>query len=695
MRPAVLAVIGGGPRAAMLLERLAANLPAHGAVPHGPGLEVHVVEPHGPGSGRIWRRDQSPLVMLNSRAVDITCFTDASVECGGPAVDGPSLLEWAQSLAGEGLEEFGPGRYADAELLEALAGNPGLAAEAAGLDEASFPTRRLASLYLEWFFRRAARSLEARGVRVRVHRDTAVGIEACEGPARPGAAVVRLAGGTRLAADAVLLALGHTDAEVPAPSSDYAAFAERHGLAFVGPGYTTELDLSALTPGRDVIVSGLGLAFVDLVVMLFEGHGGRFVPDPTAGPEEGALRYEPSGREPRLLAGSRRGVPYHSKVRGALQGEAPGALRFLTADAVAGLLAEHEQLDFGQHLWPLIASDVEYASYRELFTGHPHRVALPWVEFSERFVAAGWRSPERAALVAAAVPDPEDRVDLEALDRPLAGLAEELTGSSPGPMHDGDAPARAHLAVVRHILRDLRLRDSGEHSETLGLFLGILRAYMELGRLVPLDRLTPDSQRIVCGWWHGFFSFVDSGPPAFRLRELLALERAGLLRFLGPDLTVSADEASGLFRASAAGGTVTASADAFVEARLPGPAVRRSANPLVTSLVAEGLVQEQLLDATEGRAGTGRLLVAADARAVGPASGWLFAVGAGTSSWGAGAFARPRSNAAPFRETDALARTLLGTLSAARPRSQRTQRDGVDSPARLAVAVALLHPLAG
>ena len=37
----------------------------------------------------------------------------------------------------------------------------------------------------------------------------------------------------------------------------------------------------------------------------------------------------------------------------------------------------------------------------------------------------------------------------------------------------------------------------------------------------------------------------------------------------------------------------------------------------------------------------------------------LFGIGPGTSGWGAGAFARPNTNAAPFRENDALARTIL------------------------------------
>lgn len=625
MKPAVLAVIGGGPRAAMLLERVAANLPALRPSP----LEIHVVEPHAPGSGRIWRRDQSPLLALNSRAADITMFTDSSVQCEGPAADGPSLIEWAVDVTAGG-----PLTADDDELWRALAASTELVAEVRSLAPESFPTRRLQSLYLEWFFRRAVAQLDRHSVPVTVHRDTAIRVEAAAEAGR--AAVIHLASGRHVAADAVVLALGHTDREPSETSGAFAEFAQRHGLAYVPPAYTTDADLSVLGAGRDVIVSGLGLAFVDLAVLLFEGRGGSFVPEPAAGPEDGALRYVPSGHEPRLLAGSRRGVPFHSKVRGGLQGDAPGPLRFLTQDAVSRLLARRGVLDFTEDLWPLIAREVTFSYYQELFTGHPQRVRLDWAEFAAGFEDLPWGSPGLQALIAAAVPATADRLDLGRLDQPLSGFV----GSS----------AEVRHAVVHHVLDDLRLRDSGEHSETLALFLGILRAYMELGRLVPLERLTPASRELVCGWWHGFFSFVDSGPPAWRLRELLALERAGVVRFLGPDLRIEADEDAGVFRASSAGGAVTVEAHAFVEARLPAPSVSASANPLLRTLAADGLAREDA---------SGRLVVDREARVAGRAAPWLFAVGAGTSGWGAGAFARPHSNSAPFRDTDALARRLL------------------------------------
>ena len=38
-----------------------------------------------------------------------------------------------------------------------------------------------------------------------------------------------------------------------------------------------------MRPGEPVIVRGTGLAFVDLAVLLFEGRGGRYEPDPELG----------------------------------------------------------------------------------------------------------------------------------------------------------------------------------------------------------------------------------------------------------------------------------------------------------------------------------------------------------------------------------------------------------------------------
>ncbi|CAN7547705.1 FAD/NAD(P)-binding protein [Arthrobacter sp. LjRoot78] len=624
-----VAFVGGGPRTAGVLERLAANRPELFARP----LAVNVIEPHVPGSGRIWRYDQHPGLLLNSAAADITMFTDASVTCEGPAADGPGLDGWAAGVLDGSITDVPPLPPELQRQLRALTG-------------ATFPTRQLQSVYLEWFFRRAVSALGP-DVAVTVHRDTAVRIDS-DGDDGTGAYRVRLAGGGTVDADVVVSALGHTDSLPDDASAGFAGFAARHGGFHAAPSYTTDVDYSALAPGQDVIVSGMGLAFVDLVVLLTEGRGGRFEETP-----DGALAYVASGAEPRLWAGSRRGVPYHSKISSALRDEPADAPQFFTAAAVQELLAQHGELDFRAHLWPLIAKDAGYGYYRELFTGYPERVVIGWDEFSDRFAALDWYSPERERLVLESVPDTEFHLDFEKLDQPLAGR--DFAGR-----HD------VQEAVAAYIEHDLRLRTSPDHSETLALFIALLKVYMDLGRLVPPERLNARSQREVHGWWHGFFSFVDSGPPPQRLRELLALHQAGLLQFLGPGLEVGADEASGQFVAVSVRGGVRISAKALIEARLPAPAVAGSANPLLRYLHGSGFGSEQTVLTADGLHATGRLLVSAASELVSPVgepNRRLFAVGPNTSGWGAGAFARPGTNAAPFRENDALARRILSVLA--------------------------------
>ena len=640
--PAVV-FIGGGPRTAGVLERLAANRPG---LFDGP-LAIHVVEPHEPGSGRIWRYDQSPGLLLNSMAGDITMFTDGSVVCEGPAADGPGLSGWAAGVL-------------DGSIRDVPAFEPHIVEQLHALTPASFPTRQLQSKYLEWFFRRAVAALvspaHGSAATVTVHQDTATAVEPVSvGESHDGGSPddgvrhrVRLASGAVLEADLVVYSLGHTDTRPDAETARLSDFAARHGGFHAAPSYTTDVDDSPIGPGQDVIVSGMGLAFVDLLVLLFEGRGGRFEDQP-----DGGLRYVPSGAEPRVWAGSRRGVPFHSKISSTFRGEPTGAPRYFTADAVGALLAAHDELDFRAQLWPLIAKDAGHAYYRELFA-YPERVNGSWEDFEARFDALDLYSHAREELVARTVPDPALRLDLEALDRPFSGCA----------FADSEA---VQQAVVKYIRRDLALRTSPDHSETLALFMALLKVYMDLGRLVPQERLNSRSQQAVHGWWHGFFSFVDSGPPPHRLREILALHDAGLLQFLGPGMWVRPDEASGSFVAGSFQSPVLVEAAAYIEARLPAPSVERSANPALVDLHDAGRGTEQRLLTADGPHSTGKLLVSGSFEVLTPSGSpqpGLFAVGPWTSGWGAGAFARPNTNAAPFRENDALARTILGRLGA-------------------------------
>ncbi|MFD7201972.1 FAD/NAD(P)-binding protein [Streptomyces sp. NPDC059893] len=576
MRPS-LVIVGAGPRGTGILERIAANAPEYAGLE----LDIHLVDPFPPGGGRVWRQAQSSLLWMNSQSQDVTMFTDDTVELDGPVLPGPALHEWAD------------------------------------LDGRAFADRQLQGAYLRWVYEQSVAALPP-GVTVRHHPRRALRVS---GP-REGRQQVWLDGDARpLLADTVILAQGHLDAELDEEQRELSAYAREHGLVHLPPDFTADSDLSALAPGEDVLVRGFGLAFVDLMVLLTEGRGGRYEGD----------TYIPSGREPVLYVGSRRGIPYHSKIGYDWTGERPPLPRFLGPAEIDELLARPDGYDFRRDVWPLIDKELGFAHYHRLFTAHPGRTAVGWADFEEKYAAAEPLSAELQALVASAVPDPADRLDLTTLDHPLDGVRhtsyEELQEGLRG-----------------YITADLERRHDPAHSPDLAVFLGLLSVYGQVVRLGDIG-----------SWWHGFFSYLASGPPGPRLRQLLALSRAGVVKFAGADMRVTAED--GVFRATSA--TVPGSvieARVLVEARLPHPTLARTRDQLLRELYEEGARATPAgllaVDPEDGR------ILHRD----GTAHPRRFALGPHTNARGAGAFTRPRTNSPSFRQNDATARAVLALL---------------------------------
>jgi hypothetical protein len=115
---AVLVLVGAGPRATGLLERIAANAPE--LWDGNRHLRIHLVDPHPPGPGRIWRHEQSPLLRMNSMAEDVTMFTDESSTIDGPIRPGPSLAEWTSQFSGGGARHAPYAEPADPDVLAEL-----------------------------------------------------------------------------------------------------------------------------------------------------------------------------------------------------------------------------------------------------------------------------------------------------------------------------------------------------------------------------------------------------------------------------------------------------------------------------------------------------------------------------------------------------------------------------------------------
>ncbi|UGQ09644.1 FAD/NAD(P)-binding protein [Yinghuangia sp. ASG 101] len=641
-----VALVGCGPAGTSLLERLCAN--ARDTVGARP-LHIHVIDPCLPGGGRVWRRDAASLMWANSRAAHITLFTDEATTCAGPIGPGPSLWEWGRDRAAE-LR----GRRLDPELAP-------LADELARLTPMWFPSRGLVGAYMAWVFRTAVASAPP-GVRVFVHRDSAVDVADVADDS--GRQRVELAGGACVVVDAVVLTQGHLDAEPDAGERRFARYAEHHGLRYLPCGYTAEQDLEALRPGERVIARGMGLAFVDLVVRTTSGRGGAFVRD-----ADGTLVYRPSGHEPVLYAASRQGVPYRAKFDYELVGEQPPLPRFLTAAALARRPGRGA-LDWRRDLRPLLAREMAWAYYHRLCTAHPERTTMAWDTFAAEFTALddaghGASAADRAAcearsaaLVARAVPDPADRFDLARLERPLAGRR-------------FPSPAALQAAITAHIADTLARGTDPRHSPDLAANHALQSGFDLVARLLDDNRISERSRRDELPGFLGFYNSMASGPPSARLEEILALARAGVIRFLGAEVVVGASGDAFAAHSPSVPDTVLR-ARTLVEARLPAPSVSRSRDPLVRALFARGEITEE---SVAGHA-SGRIRAAAGDHRLITADGTphpaRFALGHGVAGGVlVSGFSRPRADPPPLRVSDALARRVLTALVA---------RDGTGDP---------------
>ncbi|MEI4280649.1 FAD/NAD(P)-binding protein [Klenkia terrae] len=591
-----VALVGAGPTAVGVLERLASRA-------GGDDLVVHLVDPFPPGGGRVWRTAQSDLLWANSLARDVTVLPDDSVTVPGRVVPGATVAQWAADVGAQ------------------LPGEDG--AQARRTTPGTFPSRRLVSGYLGWVLDRLA---ALPGVTVHRHRTRAVDL------VEHGTAVeVQLADGGRLDVDTVVLAQGHLDRTRTDGEVELADAAAAAGLTHVPTAYTADLDLSVLRPGEDVLVRGAGLAFVDLVTLLTGGRGGRFRTDP-----DGRLVYLPSGQEPVLHVGSRRGTPYKAKLDYDWAGP-PVPLRFFTPDELTARFGDRP-LDLRADLAPVIARELGWAHATELFRAHPERVAMPWEEFAARYAAG--EDPWAAAVL-----DPADRFDLAALDRPLAG-ARFATGE------------QLQEWVRGYVRADLARAADPAHSADQAVFTALLFCHGTIAGLVRAGRLTERSAREdVSGWWMNLFSHLASGPPSPRLAELLALCEAGVVRFTGADTVVTLEGDRWVARSASTDEVTTATA--LVEARVPAVDVARTTDPLLRALQARGTAAEQ--------PGTGRLHVDAGYRLVdrhGRSAARVHAVGFWTSGAQVAAFARPRTNAPFFHQDDALAAALWALVPA-------------------------------
>ncbi|WP_079125150.1 FAD/NAD(P)-binding protein [Streptomyces lushanensis] len=681
-QPRSFAVVGAGPRGTSVLERLCASVPE--LAPDIP-LTIHLIDPAPPGAGRVWRTDQPAELLMNTVASQVTVFTDESVECEGPIRPGPSLYEWA---AARPEERLGPDDY---------------------------PSRAGYGRYLEWAFRTTVENAPE-NVTVEVHRARAVrlddGVEngAISSPSTPGspgssrssapqrpAQTLTLDNGTTISGlSAVVLAQGHLPVVSGQTEATLAQYAERHRLRYLPPANPADVDLSGVAPGEPVLLRGLGLNFFDHMALLTAGRGGIF-----ARGTDGVLVYHPSGREPQLYAGSRRGVPYQARGDNAKGPSGRHLPLVLTPDVIAIFRKradEGDPPDFRAEIWPLVAKEVEAVFYATtLFDRPPVTGAGPRIpahadanpdaktatatgtgtatatatgtgtgtgtainatasarareDFLDRFLATPHGSPQESAVLDAAGIAPADRWSWDRISRPYGGET----------FRD---PADHRAWLLDRLRRDAAEAALGNLTGPVKAALDVLRDLRnEIRQIVDHAGLTGRSRRDhLDRWYTPLNAFLSIGPPRRRIEEMAALVEAGVLDVIGPRTTVRTADGAFLAESPDVPGSAVL-ATTLVEARLPEPDLRRSCDPLLSRLLKTGQCRPHRVGGYE----TGGLDVTRRPYHLVDRQGEFhprrFALGVPTEGvhWVTAAGARPGVDSVMLSDTDAVARATLRT----------------------------------
>ncbi|MFF3350350.1 FAD/NAD(P)-binding protein [Streptomyces sp. NPDC002779] len=529
-----LAIIGSGPRGVSVLERLAFRLMAGDLTDH--RVRIHVIDAVEVGAGRIWRTDQDEWFTMNTVAGQVTMYSGPPD--GGPARPGagPSLGEWLRlrAVRHDGLP-LGPDDYA---------------------------SRRLYGQYLRSVYQSVADHLPAHAelfaTRARV---TAVA------PAPEGGYLIELAGPPYLMeADRVLLATGHPEIAPDDFEQSMLDFAGRHpGATYVRGDSAADMPLSAadIAPGSAVGIRGMGLSFYDVMLSLTVGRGGAFLRD-----DEGLLRYLPSGLEPRIVAGSRSGLPIPARGRNQKSPDHTYHPRFLTKGAVAVARERRrrttgsDRLRFNDDILPLLLKELDHV----------------------------YHSTRKASDSAGPLPP----LDLRALARPFEGV-----------LFDGPSAFRARLLDT--LRADLAQAALGNVDGPLKAALDVLRDIRNVVReAVDFGGLHPDSHSKE--FQRDFLpvnALLSAGPPAERVEQLVTLIEGGIVEVAGPAARFTADEESGLFLVDSPQVAGSArSVQTLIDARIPVPDLHRDRSPLTQSLIAAGLVSEYVT--TEPRSGVTR-----------------------------------------------------------------------------------------
>lgn len=545
-----IGIIGAGPRGLLMLNNLILNHDAD----HQEDITIHLFDRYIQG-GRVWKVNQPISLIMNTPANELSLFNDNQANAY-------SISEWCQS--DESIKFI---KQLDVdnrdELLDALK----------KINDRSYVPRAICGAYCQWFFSLLEDKINQNDhINLELHFNQNVD----EVKANDDDTYSVFANQQQYNVDRLVFSLGQQENKLTKDQESLLKYSKDYDLTYILPGEADEADLSHIQADHNVIIRGMGLSFNDFVSRLTEGRGGTFTDN-----GDNTLTYHPSGKEPTIYAGSRRGVPYYPKAISQKAFNENYSAVFLTNDNVDKHV-HNGHISF-EDFHKLLRLDIEYRYYSFLFAlKHPE---INVEEFQQTFIDAD----DHDALIASYHLADDEIFNWDLILNPVAGIKISTLDDYQG-----------HVKKWLQLIVDDALL--GSKTAPITGAIEMLRDLRDNIRYILSNHLftNDDFANKYQGQFSANMKFLSQGAPAVRSQEIIALMNAGIVKIIGPQMQVIGANHKFITR-SAFYGEEIIQADALIEARTNAPVTNVSANPALTSMLDSGIVSAEQITLSDGK----------------------------------------------------------------------------------------------
>ncbi|CAC9960716.1 hypothetical protein [uncultured Gammaproteobacteria bacterium] len=475
-----MAIIGTGPRGISIIEKIHRNIPNKNFIKKLQCTTIYLFDKDELGCGRIWKTTQSECLLMNTISSHVTIYSNKQKN----NYYAPSLKEWISGAKNPDIKKY------------------------KGID---FVPRRIYGLYLKSSFERMIKKISEYTQVIK--RETQVVDINQYGKEQYS---LTTASGEKLTdINHIVLALGHS-------KNINIKRTFNKGLKYIAGDSCADMPLQNISSNNNIFIQGMGLSFYDILSTLTEGRGGLFYS------VNNQLVYHPSGNEPSIIAGSRSGIPLLSRGKNQKNANYNVEGIFFNIFNINNrkTIKNTDKLNFKKDIYPLIVKEIQFIYYKHyIYKMFNHEI---YDLFKKDFSSINPFYP---------IPEDIERkyklkkfkdIDLYSIYRPFI-----------------KSNLQSHNEFMRNLLEIIRLdihnSEEGNIDNPWKASFDIMRDCRDTLRYIIENNYIKDYSFIL-DFKHTFesvLSFLTAGPPAVRLKQVLALIESKVLTIIAPDYCIT------------------------------------------------------------------------------------------------------------------------------------------------------------